>query len=86
VNTNTGPAWLPDGTTPGIGARAETRFSQSDYTGNATSAEQYLLESVVQPNVFVVDGYAEGIMPGTYSSTLSAQDAADLIAYMLSIR
>jgi mono/diheme cytochrome c family protein len=86
VNTNTGPAWLPDGTTPGIGARAETRFSQSDYTGNATSAEQYLLESVIQPNVFVIEGYAEGIMPGTYSSTLTAQDAADLIAYMLSLR
>lgn len=86
VNTTTGPAWLPDGATPGIGDRAETRYSQADYTGNAESAEQYLLESIIAPNIYVVEGYSEGIMPGIYSQTLTAQDAADLIAYMLTIR
>ena len=86
VNTTTGPAWLPSGDSPGIGARAESRYTEADYTGNATSPEQYLLESMIQPNVFVVEGYAEGIMPGIYSQTLTAQDAADLIVYMLTIR
>ncbi|MGW8249039.1 MAG: c-type cytochrome [Anaerolineales bacterium] len=86
VSTTTGPAWPPSGSTPGIGERAETRYTEADYTGNATSAEQYLLEAIVQPNVFVVEGFPENVMPGNFGQTLTAQDAADLIAYMLTIR
>ncbi len=86
VSTNTGPAWAAGAGAPGIGERAATRFTQPDYTGNATTPEQYLLESIVQPNVFVVQGYPENLMPGNYGQTMTAQDAADLIAYMLSIK
>lgn len=86
VNTATGPAWPPSAGVPGIGERAGTRFSQPDYTGTATSAEQYLFESIVQTNAFVVEGYPESLMPGNYSSALTAQDAADLIAYLLTIK
>lgn len=86
VSTATGPAWPASGTVPGIGDRATTRFTQDGYTGNATSPEQYLLESIVAPNVYIVAGYPENIMPGNYGSTLTAQDAADLIAYMLTIK
>jgi mono/diheme cytochrome c family protein len=45
-----------------------------------------LLESIVQTNVYIVEGYSENLMPGNYGSTLTAQDAADLIAYLLTIR
>lgn len=86
VNTATGPAWLPSGETPGIGDRAATRFTQSDYTGNATTPEQYLFESIVQTNVFIVEGFPENVMPANYGQTLTAQDAADLIAYLLTIK
>jgi mono/diheme cytochrome c family protein len=86
VSTATGPAWPPSAGVPGIGERAATIFSQPDYTGNATNAEQYLLESIIQTNVYIVDGYAENLMPGNYGSTLTAQDAADLIAYLLTIK
>ena len=86
VSTATGPAWPPSAGGPGIGERAATRFSQPDYTGNATTTEQYLLESIIQTNVYIVEGYAENLMPGNYGSTLTAQDAADLIAYLLTIK
>jgi mono/diheme cytochrome c family protein len=82
----TGPAWLPSGDTPGIGERAATRINQSDYTGHATSAQQYLLESIVTPNAFVVSGFEPNIMPGNYGERLTVQDAADIIAYLQSIR
>jgi cytochrome c len=82
----TGPAWLPSGDTPGIGARAETRFTESDYAGHATTAQQYLLESIVTPNAFVVSGFEPNIMPGNYGERLTVQDAADIIAYLQSIR
>ncbi len=53
---------------------------------SATSAEQYLFESVVMPNASVVEGFQPNLMPQNYADRLSAQDAADLLAYMLSLR
>lgn len=85
ISTTAGPAWLASATEPGIGIRAEQRLTQADYAGNAVSAEQYLLESIVLPNIYLVEGFNQGIMPGTYSDLLTEQQVADLIAYMLSL-
>jgi mono/diheme cytochrome c family protein len=85
VSTTTGPAWLPSGGQPGIGDRATTRITEAGYTGKATTAEQYLLESIVNPTAFVVSGF-QPVMPGNFGQTLTAQETADLIAYMLSIK
>jgi mono/diheme cytochrome c family protein len=86
ITTATGPAWLPTAEQPGIGERATTEFTLPEYTGNATSAEQYLFESIVDPNVFLVSGFASGLMPQNYSTTLTDQNMADLIAYLLSLK
>jgi len=85
ITTTTGPAWNPTGGQPGIGERAATRYIEADYTGAATSTEQYLLESIVNPGVYLVPGYQD-IMPKTFSESLTAQDAADLIAYLLTLK
>ena len=82
----TGPAWLAGDGQPGIGARATERLQDPAYTGNATTPEQYLFEAVVDPNVYVVAGYAANIMPGAYGSQLTDQDMADIIAYLLSLK
>lgn len=86
INTATGPAWLPSEGSPGIGDRAAERITQPDYTGGATSAEQYLLESIVDTNIFIVEGFAENLMPANYGESLTAQESADLIAYMLTLK
>ena len=86
ISTNTGPAWLPTESDPGIGSRAETRLIDPLYTGNASSPEGYLLESIVLPNEYIVDGFVGNIMPGNYGDSLSAQDSADLLAYMLTLK
>jgi mono/diheme cytochrome c family protein len=86
VTTPTGPSWPPTADLPGIGARAETRFSEPDYTGGASTPEQYLLESIVIPDAHIVTGFSAGLMPKTYGATLTAQETADLIAYMLTIK
>jgi mono/diheme cytochrome c family protein len=80
-----GPPWAAAGDTPGVFVRASDRINESDYTGNATTAQQYLIESIVQPNAFVVSGYEAGIMPQDYAQRLTAQQVADLIAYMESL-
>lgn len=82
----TGPAWMPNPEQPGIGERAALRIEQDDYTGNATTPEEYLFESVVNTNLFIVEGFAENVMPATYGDTLTEQNMADLIAYMLTLK
>ena len=86
VSQPVGPAWAASASQPGVGDRAETRWQQADYTGTATSAQQYLLEAVVLPNAYVVEGFAENLMPQTYGNALTDQQAADLIAYLLTIK
>ncbi len=81
-----GPAWLAQPGQSGIGARAETRIKQPDYTGKATDATRYLLESIVQSNAYVVQGFQPNIMPQNFGQRMSAQDVADVIAYLLTLR
>jgi mono/diheme cytochrome c family protein len=78
-----GPAWAGDATTPGIGTRAAARVDETAYSGAAATAGQYLLESIVSPNAHVVPGFETVAMPGNFAGRLTPQDAADLIAYML---
>lgn len=86
ISQAVGPAWLPSASQPGIGARAEERYLQDDYSGSAEDAQQYLLESIVLPNAYIVDGFTSNVMPQNYGDTLTAQESADLIAYMLSLK
>lgn len=86
VLSSVGPLWPAEGSTPGLGDRGETRIGQNDYTGSATSSEQYMIEAVVQVNAFVVEGFQPGIMPGNYSERITVQEMADLVAFMLSFK
>lgn len=85
ITTATGPAWLPSGSEPGIGDRAALRITQPDYTGKAETAEQYLFESIVLPDAHLVPNF-QPVMPKTYGGTLTDQDMADLIAYLLTLK
>jgi sulfur-oxidizing protein SoxX len=62
-----------------IGAEAGSRVS-------GTSAEDYLHESVVDPNAYVVDGSPANVMPQNYGSQLSEQQIKDLVAYMMTLK
>ncbi len=45
----------------------------------------YLLESIVDPNVKIVAGYAAGLMPQNFGDTLSDQELAALVIYIESL-
>jgi mono/diheme cytochrome c family protein len=47
------------------------------------SAEDYIRESVTNPNAFVVPTFQPGVMPGTYGQTLSQDQLNQLIQYLL---
>lgn len=66
----TGPTWFH------LGDTAANRMP-------GTSPAMYIYTSITNPSAFVVPDYPDNIMPKTFAETLSKQDIADLIAYML---
>jgi mono/diheme cytochrome c family protein len=49
---------------------------------NRGSLEDFVKESITDPGAYVAPGYPNGVMPGTYGGTLSAQQLADLVAFL----
>jgi mono/diheme cytochrome c family protein len=86
VLSTVGPPWMAQAGEPAIGSRAASRIGQADYTGEATTPEEYLVESILQPQIHIVAGYEAVQMPTTYGQQLSAQQLSDLVAYLLSVQ
>jgi len=63
----------------GIADRAGSRVARK-------SAEEYLRQSIVDTNVFIVDGFPEGVMPAGLADELSDQELSDLVAYLLTLK
>jgi len=76
ADLSVGPALPGD---PPLAVRAETR--RPGY-----SADLYLYESIKVPNAYVVSGFQKDIMPAEISETLTEQDLADLVAYLMTMK
>ncbi|MEZ4644473.1 MAG: c-type cytochrome [Chloroflexota bacterium] len=65
--------------------------SQSDVAVRAAgrvagmSAEDYIRQSIVEPNAYIVEGFDAGVMYQTYGSELSETEINDLVAYFLTL-
>jgi cytochrome c oxidase subunit II len=64
------------------GTDAEVGPGLNDLDPGDQSLEDYLLESIVDPNVQVAEGYQPGVMPETYESSLSADQLDTLVQYL----
>lgn len=53
---------------------------------SGVSAENYLRESITDSDSYIVEGFAPGIMTGTYGAQLSAQQIDDLVAFMQTLK
>jgi cytochrome c553 len=62
--------------TAGTATRAASRVP-------GMSAEEYIRESILTPDAYVVEGFQEGDMYQTFGEELSEQEIADLVAYVL---
>ncbi len=69
-----------------VGARAEAIVSSDVYTGAATTAAEYLRESILSPDAYVADGFAPGVMYANYANVLTEGQVEDLVAFMLTRR
>jgi cytochrome c2 len=63
----------------GVGARAGAQVE-------GLSAEEYLAQSIREPDAFLVEGYGSGLMTSTYGAQFTDQQVADLVAYMMTLR
>lgn len=68
-----GPSWY------NVGAVAATRVE-------GQSAVEYLYTSIVAPNEHLVEGFAPNLMPQIYGDTLSDEQIAHTIAYLLTLQ
>lgn len=77
-----GPDWAGAG--PWVGDTAV--LAPRDVEG--ITAEQYIYNSILHPNDYLVEGYAANIMPQNFPLRLgdNPQDMADILAYILSGR
>lgn len=46
------------------------------------SADQYLEQSIKEPNAHITDGFTEGVMYQFYGNDLSQQEILDLVAFL----
>jgi nitric oxide reductase subunit C len=69
----------------GIATDAANTVKEDEYKGTAKNADEWLRESILNPNVDVPDGFKPDIMPKTFNK-LSAQELNDLVAYLQTLK
>lgn len=62
----------------GLATRAQSRVA-------GMSAADYIHQSIVEPNAYIVEGFAEGLMYQNYGTDLTEQEINDLVAYTLTL-
>ncbi|MBN1303470.1 MAG: c-type cytochrome [Anaerolineales bacterium] len=70
-----------------IGKTADTLIQSAEYTGTATTAAEYLLESIELPDAFVVPDCpsgpcAKGLMPASLAQTLDGDELDAIVQYL----
>jgi hypothetical protein len=65
-----------------LGTTGKQRISSSAYHGQATTVHDYVVESVLDPERFIVPGYPGRTMPAWYGSKLSALALEKIAGYL----
>lgn len=65
-----------------LGTTGVQRLKDPEYRGQAKTVHEYIVESVLEPQRFVVRGYPAHTMPTWYGSKLSALALEKIAAYL----
>lgn len=86
------PACVACHTTDGsplVGPSWQGIYGSQETLTDGTSVEvndEYLRESIVDPNAKIVENFAPNLMPATYGDTISDADIEAIIAYIKSLQ
>src|SRR5207249_8392760 len=61
---------------------APKRMKDRAYKGKATNVREYILESIIDPSIYVVKNYPDNIMPKDYRSKLNDTVLNKMIDYL----
>jgi nitric oxide reductase subunit C len=76
----------------GLVGRASEVVQGEEYTGSATTAEEYVRESIVEPSAYISEGpdffASDGLsmMPAGFDRSLTDDEIDQLVAYLMSLR
>ncbi len=70
-----------------INVLAEDHFNSGSYTGTAATAEEYVRESILDPNVFIAPDCPTGacvpnVMPATLKDSLTTDEINSIVTYL----
>ncbi|MCE9646873.1 MAG: nitrite reductase, copper-containing [Chloroflexi bacterium] len=73
-----------------VNVAAEEHFKSGSYTGKAKTAEDYIRESILEPNTFVAPTCPTGpcaanVMPANLSETLTTDEVNSIVTYLSSL-
>lgn len=63
----------------GIATRAATQEE-------GLNAHEYILSSIMKPDVYIVEGYKSGVMPSDYGLKLSGEEVDNLVRYLETLK
>ena len=67
---------------PSMAERGEMRIADPAYEGQATTNREYILESILLPQVYIVPGEWGDPMPTTYAARMTDQELAQILAWL----
>ncbi len=65
-----------------LGTNGPKRLADPNYQGDATTVHEYIMESILNPGAYVVEGYPDRVMPRWYGKKLSASALDKIIGYL----
>ena len=68
-----------------LGKTGPTRLADPRYAGRAKTVREYIVESIVAPQDYIVSGFPERTMPPWYGSKLSAAALNQMATYLEAI-
>ena len=65
-----------------LGTTGPQRLADRRYGGHAQTVREYVIESVLDPSLYVVPGYPDRTMPSWYGRKLTAQAVEKIATYL----
>jgi len=74
----------PANATGTIGPNLDTAPASDAKADNNMNLDQFVKQSIEDPDAYIAKGYSKGIMPTNFGTTLSSKQLNDLVAFIVS--
>jgi hypothetical protein len=82
VKNQKGPSFEAEEGLPRIVERGDVRIADPAYAGRASTNQEYILESILLPEIYIVSGDWEEQMEKYLRNRITEQELADILAWL----